>query len=156
MDDAQSTKKFVCKLDEPTVRQEFPIADLVEGWFFRCRVVAVGGVYRVEGTDLWGARVRGEGTDREKLLRDCAGQARGMAGHSKEAVYHEYGTELRLEGDKLVLDVLCGGVGQFGVELVLNELERERYRREGDSFIKVLADAVRRDPNAYRSRARFC
>ncbi len=146
------TKNFVPRLDEPTVRRDFPIADLVAGWFFRCREVGVGGVYRVEGTDLWGTRVRAEGTDPEKLLRDCAESASGIGSHVKEVLFHEYGTQLRFEGDKLILNVLCGRVGEFGVELVLNNSERERYRFEGDSFVKELADLIRRNPSAYTDR----
>jgi hypothetical protein len=149
------TKRFVHKLDEPTVRREFPIADLVEGWFFRCREVSAG-VYRVDGTDLWGRKVGAEGTDPEKLLRDCAESAIGKKFHTKTALFEEYGTSLQLRGNDLVLDILCGGVGQFGVEFVLNDSERERYKSEGDPFIVELANLVRRNPNAYRSRGRFC
>ena len=137
-------KRFVPKLDEATLRQEFPIADLLEGWFFRSREVGVGPVFRVEGIDQWGTRVTAEGTDREELLQDCAERARQMKSHAKEVLFHEYGTQLCLDGNVLILGVLCGTVGQFGVELALNDSERERYKREGDSFVKELADAVRR------------
>ena len=148
-------KRFVSRLDEATLRREFPIVDLVDGWFFRCREVAIGGVHRIEGTDLWGTRVRAEGTDREKLLRDCAESARQIARHAKAILYDEYGTQLQLEGNDLVLYVLCGRVLQFGVELVLNDSELERYKCEGDSFIKEMAEAVRQNPNNYRSRCRL-
>ena len=148
-------KKFVSKLDEAAVRREFPIADVVDGRFFRCREVSAG-VYKTEGTDLWGRRVGTEGTNPEELLRDCAESARRIVQHVTAILFHEYGTQLRAEGDELILDVLCGRVGQFGVEFALNELERERYRREGDPFIQSLADAVRRDPNTYGSRGKFC
>ena len=137
------------------MRQEFPIVDLVDGWFFRCREVSAG-VYRVDGTDLWSRKVGTEGTDPDKLLNDCAETARGMERHIKAILFEEYGTQLRLEGNDVVLDVLCGRVGQFGVEFVLNEPERERYRREGDSFIKELAEDVRRNPKAYGCRGKFC
>lgn len=149
-------KRLVQKLDEATVRREFPIVGLVDGWFFRCRLVAVGNVYRVEGTDLWGEKFTAEGTDTENLLQDCADRARRMDRHVQATLFGEYGTSLRLEGNDLVLNVLCGTVGQFGVEIVLNEAEREKYKREGDSFIVELANLVLRDPNAYRSRGRFC
>jgi hypothetical protein len=148
--------RFVPRLDEATVRREFPIVNLVDGWFFRCREVAVGGVHRVEGTDLWGTRVSAEGTDCDKLFQDCVKSAAGIKRHTKEILFHEYGTQLRLEDNELVLDVLCGGVGQFGVEFVLNDTERDRYRHEGDSFVKELAETVRRTPNPYAKRGRFC
>lgn len=148
-------KRFVQKLDEATARRDFPIVDLVDGWFFRCREVSVGG-YRVEGTDLWNRKISAEGTDPEKLLRDCTESVRRMELYGTAILFHEYGTQLRLEGNDLILDVLCGRVGQFGVEFVLNDSERERYRREGDSFVKELADLVLQDPNAYGSRGRFC
>lgn len=148
-------KRFIQKLDEATVREEFPIVDLVDGWFFRCREVSAG-VYRVEGTDLWGRSVGNDGTDPDKLLQDCAESARGVRRQVESVVFHEYGTQLRLDGNDLILNVLCGRVGQFGVEFALNELERERYKREGDSFVRELADAVLRDPKSYGSRGKFC
>ncbi len=148
-------KKFVSKLDEADVRRESPVADVVDGWFFRCREVSAG-VHKSEGTDLWGRRVGTEGTNPEELLQDCAESARRIRQHVTAILFHEYGTQLRAEGDELILNVLCGGVGQFGVEFALNEPERERYRRDGDSFIQDLAGAVRRDPNAYGSRGKFC
>jgi hypothetical protein len=147
-------KKFVPKLDGETVRREFPIVDLVEGWFFRCRKVSVEG-YRVEGTDIWGSRVWKEGIDPDKLLAECAECAAKMGHHIKEIVFEEYGTQLQLNGEELILSVLCGGVGQFGVEIVLNEFERERYKHEGDSFVKELANTVRQSPNTYKNRARY-
>ncbi|MEN6449130.1 MAG: hypothetical protein ABFC96_01440 [Thermoguttaceae bacterium] len=147
-------RKFATKLDEDFARREFPIVGLVDGWFFRCREVAVGGVYRVEGTDLWGTKVSAEGTDREGLLRDCAESARQMKGHVKEVLFGDSGSFLRLDGDKLILNVLCGRAGQWGVEFALNDSEREQYKRQGDSFIKELAEAVYRNPSAYKSRAK--
>jgi hypothetical protein len=146
-------KKFVSKLDEITVRREFPIADLVEGWFFRCRRASIDG-YRADGTDLWGRRVVANGTDPDALIQECAECARRLIQYSTEILYYEYGTMLQLEDDDLVLNVLCGRVLQFGVEIVLNDSERERYKREGDSFVKETAEAIRQDPNAYRNRSR--
>ena len=70
-------------------------------------------------------------------------------------LFHEYGTQLRLSvDDALVLDVLCGRVGQFGVEFPLNDREREEYRRRGDAFIKELSGLVQRDWKPYAARGR--
>ena len=79
-----------------------------------------------------------------------------MDSHVQAILFHEYGTQLRLEGNDLVLNVLCGTVGQFGVELVLSESECERYKREGDPFIRELANLIRQAPKAYGSRGKFC
>ena len=49
-------------------------------------------------------------------------------------LFHEYGTQLRVAADDaLILNVLCGRVGEFGVEFPLNEQEREEYRRCGET-----------------------
>jgi hypothetical protein len=146
-------KKFAAKLDEPTVRRGFPIADIVEGWFFRSREVSAG-VYEVDGTDVWGQTVHATGSDPERLLRECAENARRIEHHVGDMLFYEYGTALREQENELVLNVLCGRVGQFGVEFPLTDSERQRYKREGDSFIQELADAVRRNPDAYKHRTR--
>jgi hypothetical protein len=67
-------KKSVEKLAEAAVRREFPIADLVPGWFFRSYEQSAG-TYRVEGTDLWGRQVANIGTDEADLLKSCAAAA---------------------------------------------------------------------------------
>lgn len=70
-------------------------------------------------------------------------------------VFREYGTELRAETDgSLVLDVLCGSVGQFGVEFALNTDERSEYQRRGDVFIRELSQTVRLDWEAFVARGR--
>lgn len=72
-------------------------------------------------------------------------------------LFAEYGTELRLEDDdRLVLNVLCGRVGQWGVEFALNEPEISAYKRSGDSFVKELAERVRQNPKYYGQRGKSC
>ena len=62
-------------------------------------------------------------------------------------IFQEYGTQLSLDkDDRLVLSVLCGRVGQYGVDFALNDQEREQYKTEGDSFVKRLALQVRQNP----------
>ena len=70
-------------------------------------------------------------------------------------VYEDGATLLRQRRDgTLVLGVLCGRVGQFGVEFELNELERDEYRIRGEEFVKSLAQAVKADPEAFLARGR--
>ena len=59
------------KLSEEAVRREYPFTASVPGWFFRLSEVSAG-VYRAEGTDLWGRRVSRTGTDPDELLASCA------------------------------------------------------------------------------------
>ena len=66
-------------------------------------------------------------------------------------IFHEYGTQHRL-----VLNVLCGRVAEYGVEFALDASEQNGYRLGGDSFLKDLAAAVREDPKAFAIRGRFC
>lgn len=72
-------------------------------------------------------------------------------------LFHEYGLQLRLEDDdRLVLDVLCGGVAEFGVEFALNDEERNAYKSRGDSFVRELAALVRGAPRTFSERGRVC
>lgn len=63
------------------------------------------------------------------------------------------GYELNIEGDRLVLHVLCGGVALFEVVVVLNEEEREEFGRRGEAYLDQLAKDVQRDPHHYSARA---
>jgi hypothetical protein len=70
-------KRTVRKLNPDTVALKFPIAGLVEGWFFRVDEMSAGS-YCVEGTDLWGRRVSNSGVDGDALLKQCAEDARAI------------------------------------------------------------------------------
>ncbi|NNE00208.1 MAG: hypothetical protein HKN47_23050 [Pirellulaceae bacterium] len=72
-------------------------------------------------------------------------------------LFHEYGTQLRMENDdSLVLNVLCGTVAQYGIAFRLNNDERAQYKREGDIFIQELAKRVQQDPKRFQSRGWTC
>ena len=71
-------------------------------------------------------------------------------------LFQQYGTQLRLENDELVLNVLCGSIGQFGVEFALDAVEREAYKIRGDDYIKELDALVKEAPKSYGKRGRFC
>ena len=75
-------------------------------------------------------------------------------GDGAEVLYHEYGTQLRRtsSGD-YVLNVLCGRVGQYGVEILLTSEEIAKYRSDiGDTFIHNLGEDIYDDPNAFENR----
>jgi hypothetical protein len=55
----------------------FPIADLLPGWFFRIEERSAG-VYEVEGVDLRRRSVRSEGSDPDRVLKECVAMARGI------------------------------------------------------------------------------
>jgi hypothetical protein len=72
-------------------------------------------------------------------------------------LFHEYGLQLRLgEDDRLMLNVLCGRVGGYGVEFPLNDGERENYRCEGDCYLQELGREVRNNPKSFIDRGRQC
>lgn len=74
-------------------------------------------------------------------------------GRPGRILFCEYGTILFLtENDRLVLNVLCGGSAQWGVEFDLNEREIDCYKRFGDTFIQELAESVRTDNAPYKAR----
>jgi hypothetical protein len=54
---------------------DFPIAGIVEGWFFRVGEVSAG-AYLAEGIDAWGRRVSCSGSDPDALLAQCVKDAR--------------------------------------------------------------------------------
>jgi hypothetical protein len=63
------------KLDADTIRRDYPVTNLVEGWFFRHQETS-SLHYVVEGTDLWGRHVGADGSDLDLLLQQCAEAAR--------------------------------------------------------------------------------
>jgi hypothetical protein len=56
------------------------------------------------------------------------------------------------EGESLFLSVLCGGVAQFTVDILLTEAERARYQVEGRATISGIASAVCQSPGAFDFR----
>ena len=60
-------------------------------------------------------------------------------------VFHEYGAQLRLApDDSLILNVLCGRIGEFGVEFTLDTEELDEYRNRGDEFVNQAAHCSER------------
>ena len=68
------TKRSVTRLGEEEVERQFPLAELVPGWFFRVTEISNNG-YKAEGTDLWGRQVSRSGSDPDVLLAECAKDA---------------------------------------------------------------------------------
>ncbi|MFY9315100.1 MAG: hypothetical protein WAO95_06020 [Burkholderiales bacterium] len=70
--------------DPDEVQNAFPIAGVVEGWFFRQTEVSAG-AYLVEGADLWGRTVSRLGGDPDELLSLCAADAKHISEEAKGA-----------------------------------------------------------------------
>jgi hypothetical protein len=77
------TKRLVTRLDEAEVERQFPLADLVPGWFFRVTEVCNNG-YKAEGIDLWGRQVSRSGSDPDFLLAQCAKDAEHVVAQLNE------------------------------------------------------------------------
>jgi hypothetical protein len=60
----------VRRMDALILAKEFPIKDRLANWYFRCEEVSAG-VYRAEGTDVWGRRVEASATDPSVALERC-------------------------------------------------------------------------------------
>lgn len=76
-----------------------------------------------------------------------------------EVLYHEYGTQLRRTVDGMyILNVLCGRVGQYGVEIALTMDEITSYHGDtGDCFIHNLGEDIYSNLDAFKSRVhRYC
>ncbi len=72
-------------------------------------------------------------------------------------LFREYGVELRATPTgSLVLNVLCGRVGQFGVEFPLNHDERIEYQNRGNAFIEELSRTVQANSEPFVQRGRAC
>ena len=65
------------------VAREYPLADLVEGRYFKIEEVSAS-AYRAEGTDLWGRRVSHSGADPDEALAKCAEYARCVIAQAKD------------------------------------------------------------------------
>ena len=62
-----------------TMMRDFPIANKLEGWYFRIQERSAG-VYIAEGKDLFGRQVSREGTDPDRTLAMCINDAKQMKG----------------------------------------------------------------------------
>jgi hypothetical protein len=76
--------RSITRKDPAHVRAEFPICDLLEGWFFRQTEMTAGN-YLVEGTDLWGRTVSRSGSDPDGLLSQCVLDAQEIEREVKRA-----------------------------------------------------------------------
>jgi len=70
-------KKTNKTLNEAELQREYPLADLAEGWFFRCEETSAS-CYQVEGMDLWGRIVSVTGFDPDTLLQRCVADAKAI------------------------------------------------------------------------------
>jgi hypothetical protein len=64
-------KKAKTVLSEAELQREYPLANLAEGWFFRCEETSAG-CYQVEGMDLCDRIVSMTGFDHEALFRGAS------------------------------------------------------------------------------------
>jgi hypothetical protein len=67
-------KERIVKLDPAALIATYPIANQIAGWFFRIEETSMG-AYLVEGTDLWGRKVRRDGHDPDVALNRCVEDA---------------------------------------------------------------------------------
>lgn len=56
------------------------------------------------------------------------------------------------EDENLILSVLCGTVGLYETNIILNEEEIKNYESKKNDFLKSISDVIRRKPSAYRDR----
>ncbi len=68
-------KKSVTPANHREMICRYPIADLVEGWYFRQQEVSAG-CYVVEGGDVYGRTISRQTGDPEAALAECIAFAR--------------------------------------------------------------------------------
>ena len=54
--------------------------------------------------------------------------------------------------DEYFLEVLCGSIGMYEVKFQLNEVEVDRYLKEGEKFINDLVWQVNRHQDQFKDR----
>ncbi|GMQ63819.1 hypothetical protein [Vallitalea maricola] len=53
---------------------------------------------------------------------------------------------------RYLLSVICGTVGMFEINIYLNQEELEQLKKDGEPFIKALAERIRYSPKNYVNR----
>jgi hypothetical protein len=59
------------------------------------------------------------------------------------------------DGDRLLLSVVCGGVGVYEMEFELSDDEAQSYRQTGCEYLDRLAGVVRSAPTSFEARRLF-
>jgi hypothetical protein len=70
-------KRAVKRLTRAELLANFPIDNLVDGWFFRLRETSPL-AWQADGSDEWGRRVSCQGGDDQSVLDECAQMARAI------------------------------------------------------------------------------
>ena len=55
------------------------------------------------------------------------------------------------DGD-LIFSVVCGTIGIYQVNIILNLDETENYEQKGEDYLKELAEKIRYSPKSYNDR----
>lgn len=56
------------------------------------------------------------------------------------------------ESGDVFFGVLCGGVGMFEAKIKLTEEEARQYEKEGEKYLKKLAEKIRYNTSEYADR----
>lgn len=70
----------------------------------------------------------------------------------KEILKKNWDYTLYSSEDTLIMSVLCGSVALYTLNIELNELEKKKFNRSGESFINDFAKDVRETPSIFMSR----
>lgn len=54
---------------------------------------------------------------------------------------------------KYLLSVVCGTVGMFEINIYLNQEEMKQFEKNGEVFIKILAERIRCSPKSFVDRS---
>ena len=70
----------------------------------------------------------------------------------KEILRSQWNYMLLENNSDLIFSVICGTVGIFEVNIVLNNEEIEDYKLKGEEYLKELAGKIRYSPKSYNER----
>lgn len=77
----------------------------------------------------------------------------GVIFRKNKKLFEDGGSILeKTKNGSLKLSVLCGTVGLYEVEIILNKEETLKYNELGDNFIKRLSKEISQNPEKYSER----
>jgi len=56
------------------------------------------------------------------------------------------------DNDELILSVVCGTIALYDIEIKLSAEQKEKFSKEGQGFIDLLAEEIRYNPLKYNKR----
>jgi len=70
----------------------------------------------------------------------------------KELLRSQWNYMLCQKNDDLIFSVICGTIGLFEVNIILNSNEVNSFKEKGEEYLKELAEQIRSSPSLFNDR----